>query len=386
MVKIKRLQAEKIINSKGRWSLKLTAQLSSGEVVSAAPPVGSSFGSKEAVTVDPDLAIKIINRKIKPWLLRVDPRRQELVDRKLIQLGGSPLKLKIGGNTALAVSLIAAKSAAAIEGKFLWQYFNALCRFQPIKPKFPRILANLINGGVHAANGLDFQEYLFSPKTRQIEKSIARCVEVYNEIGRHLRRRKISFGIGDEGGFSLAFKDNLAPLSLIQKIAGKSGDYELGLDAAASEIKLPPRRLMDFYRKAVRRFPLFYLEDPFGESDYLNFEKALELFGQKVNIVGDDLTATNPETIRELNCINGVIIKPNQVGTISEAIEAVKAARRKKWFIVASHRSQETNDSFIADFAYGLGLDGIKIGAPARGERTAKYNRFLEIIKEARQL
>jgi enolase len=249
-----------------------------------------------------------------------------------------------------------------------------------------RLFVNVINGGRHAGNNLDIQEYLVIPKAENLREATRVAADFYRALREALAKRKgpLAANLGDEGGFAPNFKDNLEPLRIMKTVARAlrvSGKVDFGIDAAASSMRRSAPRFA-LYAEMRRQFGIIYLEDPFPEDDFGAHAKLRAKLGKQVLVSGDDLTATNVarmEEARTEGSINAVIIKPNQIGTVSEALAAVRFARENGWAVVASHRSGETNDDFIADFAYGAQADGIKLGAPARGERIAKYNRLLEI-------
>ena len=382
MARIKEVNGSKILNSRNDWTLQVELALDNDIRVRASVPKGESRGSHEAASVDIEDAIRNIKKVIHPALRGWDPFDQTGLDRKLIGLDGTPNKSKLGGNTLLAVSIAALRAAALQKGIALWQYVREVA--SPASPVGgPRIFANVINGGLHAGNALDIQEYLVIPKTTNPQIAIDIIHDIYQRLGALCNERfgRAASLVGDEGGYAPIFDNNLSPLSLI-KAAAEGYEVELGIDAAASNIGMGKNELLDLYRTMVDQFSLGYIEDPLGEDDFWGFAEMNSGYGKTVTITGDDLTVTNVgrmEEAWERKSINGVIIKPNQVGTITETLAAVRKARDYGWRVVVSHRSEETNDDFIADFAVGVGADGIKVGAPARGERVAKYNRLLEI-------
>ncbi|HVO28772.1 MAG TPA: phosphopyruvate hydratase, partial [Candidatus Paceibacterota bacterium] len=262
----------------------------------------------------------------------------------------------------------------------------------------PRLFMNVVNGGLHAGNDLDFQEYLIIPKAGTFRESVEIGTAVYRALGDALARAKGrgARNLGDEGGYAPNFKDDLEPFRILRAVTRKlklSEKVDFGMDAAATDIKgLKPDELADVYVKLAREDGFIYLEDPFAENAFGAFALFTARFGgnggtggKPLWIAGDDLTTTNVrrmELAHAERSVNAVIIKPNQIGSVTEALDAVRAARKYGWAVVVSHRSGETNDDFIADLAYGIGADGLKLGAPARGERVAKYNRLLAIEKK----
>jgi enolase len=251
---------------------------------------------------------------------------------------------------------------------------------------------NVVNGGLHAGNNLHFQEYLIIPKARTFKESVDIGTAIYHALGMALVKAKGrgAANLGDEGGFAPNFKSDLEPFQMLRAVAKKlklDKKIDLGIDAAATDIKgLSRLQLNNTYKKLIKEYSPLYIEDPFGENDFKNFATFTATNTTKTKlklwIAGDDLTTTNTdrmEMAQAKKSVNAIIIKPNQIGTITETLNAVRLARQYKWAVVISHRSGETNDDFIADLAYGVAADGFKLGAPARGERIAKYNRLLEI-------
>ena len=395
MAKISDLKTFPILDSRGEWTIEVEAILSDKRKVRASVPQGKSTGTHEADVVSAARAIKNIEKFILPEIKGADPLRQKTIDDLLIRLDGTRAKRRLGGNTILGVSMACARAAALVRGIPLWQHVRNLSGLKITQIRggilYPRLYMNIINGGLHAGNNLDFQEYLIIPRTRTFREAALIGERIYHETGKNLQRTKgkNAANVGDEGGFAPNFKNNIEPFAVIKKAAASLGftkKIDLGLDAAASGISIRHEKLISTYRHLARRFQFIYLEDPFGEEAFLEFSALRRMLGPKIAVVGDDLTTTNVQRMEKAHAnqsVNGVIIKPNQIGTVSEALLAVRLARKYGWAVVVSHRSGETNDDFIADFAYGVGADGFKLGAPARGERVAKYNRLLEIEMSA---
>ncbi|RME55781.1 phosphopyruvate hydratase [Candidatus Parcubacteria bacterium] len=389
--KIRCLRARPILDSRGAWTVEASVELANGVTASASVPHGKSRGSREAAVINPHRAAALIEQRIAPALRGLSLDQGEL-DSILLRLDGTPSKRRLGGNTLLAVSLGFARAAARSQNVPLWRYFRSTARIQVPRGHFPTLLVNLINGGLHAGNNLEFQEYLVLIRQRTLAASVARAAELYNALRDFLvqTRGGTAALLGDEGGFAPQCKDFQEPFAIIQRVLRSHGwqrGIAFGLDAAASNISHSPRTMWRKYQTLIARFPLRYLEDPFGEEEFSWFARLREQVGSNVWIAGDDLTVTNVARMaraQEEGSVNAVIIKPNQVGTVTEALAAVKAARKWGWKVVVSHRSGETDDAAIADFAYGVGADGFKLGAPARGERTAKYNRLLAVATSSR--
>ncbi len=382
MASIKSISAGRILNSRGDWTVEVDLILDKGILVRASVPEGRSKGSREAVYLPVESAIRSVEKYIAPALKGADPADQEKIDKMLIKLDGTRNKSRLGANAVLAVSIACARAAAQARGVPLWQHIKQL--MGGAVPRYPlRIFANIINGGLPRGNALDVQGNMIIPKTKSIPEAVNIITEIYRRLGSVCNEKYGASGslVGEEGGYAPAFDNNLSPLSLIQE-AAKGFKVEVGIDSAASNIKLAPHQLLDMYRTMKDEFNITYIEDPFSENLFSRFADLTKGFGKNTIIAGDDLTVTNVERMKQAHnkkSINGIIIKPNQVGTVTESLAAVKLARQFGWQVIASHRSGETNDDFIADFAVGVNADGIKIGAPARGERIAKYNRLLEI-------
>jgi enolase len=387
---IEDIKARSILDSRGDWTLEVQVALENGLNAKASVPMGKSRGSHEVFSVSPEIAIKNIKKIILPKLKGLDPVNLTKIDEILLALDGTKTKSNLGGNTLLAVSIGCLKAGAKIKKTLLWKHLREVYALKVGAKEKPRLFANLINGGLHAGNNLHFQEYLIIPRAKSFLEAITLIQKIYQATASYLKDNisKESTNVGDEGGFAPNLESDLEPFEILTKVIKKirlNEEVDFGLDAAASNLALKNQDLSAFYRKIKEKFPLIYLEDPFGEENFSDFSLLMKSIGKNTWIAGDDLTTTNIERIKEavLNkSINAIIIKPNQIGTISETIEAIKLAREEKWKVIVSHRSGETVDDFIADLAFGVGADGIKLGAPARGERVAKYNRLLQIELE----
>ncbi len=419
-MRIRSLQARPILDSRGAWTVEVTFEFKDGIRAVASVPQGKSTGATEARPLPAPAAVQKINNVIAPKLRRVDIRagrgqnEQAALDAFLIRLDGTGTKSNLGANAILATSIAFARASATANKIPLWQHIRTLLGPAAFPSKLaagrglvhPRLFINVINGGLHAGNNLHFQEYLIIPRCRTIRESTEIGTQIYHALGEALARvkDKTATNLGDEGGYAPNFMDDMEPLHIIRAVLKKlklAKQIDFGIDAAATDIKkLKHKELESMYVKLLRGNNFIYLEDPFADKDFLSFAALTMRYGaerakghsrksdEPVWIAGDDLTTTNihrMERAHAENSVNAVIIKPNQIGTISEALDAVRAARKYNWAVIASHRSGETDDDFIADFAYGVGADGLKLGAPARGERIAKYNRLLEIeTKESR--
>ena len=394
MPKVTNISSKKILNSLGDWTIDVTIELDGKYKGSISIPHGKSAGAFEAHTVETGQAIKNIDEKIKDQVIGLKGENQEDLDMLLLDLDGTTQKSNLGANAILGVSLAAAKAVSVSRNIPFWQYLRELYGASPDSRASENIklLMCFVEGGSHAGNDLDFQEYLVIPKGKNNADSVMKGARLYKALGKyieeHLGRRSIN--VGDEGGYAPLLEDNQEPFRIIKSVAEKEGlidEIEFGADIAANNVNIETEELFSIYRSVKSEVALAYLEDPFKEDDFDNFNKILKEFsgssqGEGVMITGDDLTTTN--TIRmgiahKKESINSIIIKPNQIGTLSEMLKAVHMARAWNWKIICSHRGGETNDDFITDIAYAIGADGLKVGGPARGERVAKYNRLLEI-------
>lgn len=382
MTKISDVQARVILDSRGNDTLEVGMTLTDGTHAWASAPQGKSVGSFEAFHAPEEDAIRSIETIILPRLLHTDINRQKTFDETLILLDGTPNKAKIGANTTLALSIAYARASAISSGRKTWEYLRDVA---DTTVRMPKLYINLINGGLHAGNELDFQEYMILPKTNDIFEAVRIAQSMYHALKEALVAEKGSSAgnVGDEGGFAPNMLNNIEPFRFIRLVAEAEGLWskiDLGIDVAASSTLMDPVELNALYKEMKKDYDVRYIEDPFFEDDFDSFSVLTKEIGGNTLISGDDLTVTNKgrmKTAHEKQSINSIIIKPNQIGTITEAVEAIEMARTYGWHTVVSHRSGETNDDFIADFAYATGADGLKLGAPARGERVSKYNRLL---------
>ena len=411
MFAIRSVRGRRIIDSRGSPTVQAVVVTEGGGVGVANAPSGASTGRHEAVELrdggerfggrDVSRAVRNINEVIAPALRGMDSRDQWGVDEKMIRLDGSPNKSRLGGNAVVATSLAVAKAAAATYDLPLYRYIGGFHA-----STMPVPLMNIINGGVHAGNKLDFQEFMIVPGGfDSFSEALRAACEVYYSLKRILKERYggLAINVGDEGGFAPPLetaREALMVLSDAVSAAGYSvgGDIAFALDVASSQLydgekdrylvegkMLTREELLEYYRELVDEFPIVSIEDPFHEEDYEGFRIIREELGSRILVVGDDLFTTNPERLRrgiEAGAANAVLVKVNQVGTLSETFQVVDMAHRSGYRAIISHRSGETEDTSIADLAVGLETGLIKTGAPARGERTAKYNRLLVIEEE----
>lgn len=389
-MKIYSISANAILDSRGEETIEVKLRLENDLTVTASVPQGKSRGKAEAVCVPVAQAVRNIAEKIEPALRGMNVSSQKAIDDAMLKLDGTPDKSRLGANAMLGVSIACARATAAAMEMPFYEYLRRMYDIGNLKMAKPRLYVNLINGGMHAGNNLDFQEYLIIPKTANWKEAVKTAVAMHKTLGAFLMKKpkRFAVGLGDEGGYAPNFKDNAEPFAVLRQIAKKLGvedKIDFGLDAAASNVKIGADKLFPMYKNLVKKYNLFYLEDPFAENSFKDFAKLNAEMGGKVLVTGDDLTTTNPErmtTAQAERSVNAVIIKPNQIGTLTETMEAVRLARKFGWSVIVSHRSGETNDDFIADFACGVGADGFKLGAPVRGERIAKYNRLLEMERQ----
>jgi len=414
-MKIKDIKARQILDSRGNPTIETDVILEDGSIGTAAVPSGASTGSYEAVELrdndkknygglSVEQAVKNVEVEIKNKLISLDASDQKLIDDTMIALDGTANKAKLGANAILSVSLACARAAAISEKKPLYQY---LTKFNPDfsgKYFMPIPMMNIMNGGKHANWATDIQEYLILPiGAKNITEAVKIGAEVYQNLKKVLKDNGYAIAVGDEGGFAPLVKNNAEPFELMSQ-AIKAAGYELGrdivfgIDAAATEFyhdgkyylnkedkTLTSSELKDFYLNLIAKYPVVSFEDVFAEDDWNGFTEFTKNLDNKQQVVGDDLYVTNIKRLErgvKEKTTNSILIKLNQIGTLSETIEAIILARQNKMTAIVSHRSGETEDSFIADFVVAMGTGQIKTGAPCRSERTAKYNRLMKIEEE----
>lgn len=410
---ISKILAREILDSRGNPTVSATVILDSGMMGTAAVPSGASTGQYEAVELRDGKddryqgqgvlkAVKNITETLQEALIGQPANEQSTIDRIMLDLDGTENKSKIGANAILAVSLACARAAAAEHKVPLYRYIREVAGFGPL-PLLPVPLMNIINGGRHADWATDIQEYMVMPiGATSFSEGLRMGTEVYHALKKIIVESGNLAVVGDEGGFVPKSEDNEAPFKLIMKAIEAAGykpgvDLALAIDAAASEwykngqyhLKKDGARdaakLKDWYVNLSKRYPLVSIEDPFGDDDWQSFTALTEEIGSTQQIVGDDLYVTNKARLErgiQVKASNAILIKPNQIGTLTETIETINLAQASHLKVVISHRSGETSDDFIADLAVACGAGQIKTGAPARGERVAKYNRLLEIEEE----
>jgi enolase len=414
MAKINNIVAHQILDSRGTPTIETAVILDSGVFAIASVPSGASTGKHEAIELrDNDhndydgksvhVAIENVNKTIRAGLLGTEAEDIGRIDKRLRELDGSENKSNLGANALLSVSFAATKAIAFAKGIPVYHY---LAQFSQTKTPLhiPHPLCNLINGGVHAGWNLDIQEFIVTPlSSPTIAEGIARVVKVNNTLRKMLVAKGFQPLVGDEGGFAPKLATNEEAFELLREAITNAGfanhdHIALGMDAAASSFfkdgayslkekanPLSAAELGVYYVGLAQRFNLAYLEDPFAEDEFESWTTFLPTTPPNLIVTGDDLTVTNPQRLSmalEKEMIRGIIIKPNQIGTVTEAIDVVTKAKNAGIKIIVSHRSGETTDDFIADFAVGVGADFAKFGSPVRGERVIKYNRLLQIENE----
>ncbi len=409
MSAIEHVHARQIFDSRGNPTVEVDVRLNSGAFGRAAVPSGASTGTREALELRDKgkafggkavtQAVANVNGELAEHVRGMDADDQRALDEAMITLDGAQGKSRLGANAILGISMAAARAAAIDDGQPLWRYLGgADANLLPVP------CMNVLNGGVHADNPVDFQEFMIAPLgARSFAHAMQVGSEVYHELQRTLRSRGLGTAVGDEGGFAPALDSNEAPLELlmssIQSAGYKPGeDVALCLDPAASEFfkdgnyelagegrTVSSDEMVDYWATIPSRFPVLFLEDGMAEGDWDGWRKLTDRVGKDVQLVGDDIFVTNPAILREgieRGIANSILIKLNQIGTVTETLDTIKIARDAGYRAVISHRSGETEDSFIADFVVGTGVGQIKTGAPARSERVAKYNQLLRIEEE----
>jgi enolase len=413
-MKIKEILAQEILDSRGNPTVEAIVTLEDGSIGTSMVPSGASTGSYEAVELrDGDAnrfggagvlqAVENVNKIIAQALIGQEAAEQRTIDDIMIKLDGTENKAKLGANAILAVSMAVARAEAVSEKLPLYEYLKKLNPDFDGKYILPIPMMNIMNGGKHANWATDIQEYMILPTgVKNVQEAVRMCAEIYAQLKKVVKNKGYSVGIGDEGGFAPDVKSNEEPFSLMKE-AIENAKYELGkdvffgIDAAATEFfadgqynlhkegkTINSFDLGQFYADIMERYPIISLEDIFGEDDWAGFTAFHERFPQK-QIVGDDLYVTNIKRLQkgvDGHVSNSILIKLNQVGSVSETIDAVLLAKRNKMTAVISHRSGETEDTFIADLVVAMGTGQIKTGAPCRSERTAKYNRLMSIERE----
>ena len=407
MVFIEDVTAIEVLDSRGNPTVKATVALSDGTVASAIVPSGASTGKREALELrDKDerycgkgvlKAVENVNSQIAEAVIGLDAFDQKALDDEMRELDGTDNYSNLGANAVLGVSMAVARAAAKSLDVPLYRYLGgANATVLPV-PMF-----NIINGGAHANNSVDFQEFMIMPfGFEKFSDALRAATEIYHTLKGLLNAAGHSTAVGDEGGFAPNLNDNEEPIKLIMQAIEKAGykageQIKLALDVAASELyengkyklegkEFSSEELIERYAQLCEKYPIFSIEDGLSEDDWAGWAKLTSKLGSKVQLVGDDLFVTNEKILREgiaKGVANAILIKPNQIGTVSQTMQTIRLAQRKGYRCVMSHRSGESEDSFIADFAVAMNTGQIKTGATSRSERNAKYNRLLEIERE----
>ena len=406
MVRIQKVFGCEILDSRGNPTVSATVQLTDGTMGTAAAPSGASTGKFEAIELrDGDQrryggkgvlkAVRSVSEIISPALEKVPSLTVREIDHVLCKLDGTPNKAHLGANATLAVSMAAARAIAAHYRMPLYRFLGGAVAYQ-----LPRPMMNILNGGAHAGNNIDIQEFMIVPTgAPNFREGLRWCAEITHTLGQQLKARGLSTGVGDEGGFAPDLESDEAAIEAVLEAVDKAGYWgkvQLALDAAGSEwaqengrYRLPKRGkeldtedMIEYWENLVQKYPILSIEDPLGEEDWQGWAEMTRRLGDKVQLVGDDLFVTNSERLRQgmdEGAGNAILIKPNQIGTLTETLDCIELAKRGGYKTIISHRSGETEDTFIADLAVAVNAGQIKTGAPCRTERVAKYNRLLRI-------
>lgn len=405
MISISDVYANEVLDSRGNPTVKVSVYLSDGTKADAIVPSGASTGKKEALELrDGDKkrfggkgvlkACENVKTTIADGIIGLDPFDQEFLDSVLLELDATKNYSKLGANATLGVSMAVAKAAAKSLDLPLYRYLGGVNASVLPTPMF-----NIINGGAHANNSVDFQEFMIMPfGFKTFNDALRAAAEIYQNLKRLLNDLGHSTAVGDEGGFAPNLKDNEEPIKLILEAIKKSGyepgkEIKIALDVASSELfkdgfyhlenkKFTSDELISRYEDLCEKYPIYSIEDALDEDDWEGWKKLTKKLGNKVQLVGDDLFVTNEEILRkgiEDGVANAILIKPNQIGTLTQTLKAIRLAHRNGYKTIISHRSGESEDSFIADLAVAVNAGQIKTGATARSERNAKYNRLLDI-------
>lgn len=410
MLEITSIVAREILDSRGNPTVEVEVEVESGPVGRAAVPSGASTGEHEALELrDGDAnrykgkgvrkAVENVVAQIAPEVLGRDALNQQLIDRAMIELDGTPTKSKLGANAILGVSMATARAAAAALGLPLWRYLGGAQA-----EVLPTPLMNILNGGAHADNGLEIQEFMIVPQGFDTFREGLRAgVETFHTLKGILKERGLATSVGDEGGFAPRLETNEAALQVVLEAIESAGytpgeQISIALDCAASEFfsketgkytfdgqEIDPAALNDTYQKYVAKYPIVSIEDGCDENDWDTWKDLTERMGDDVQLVGDDLFVTNVDRLQrgiDEDVANAILIKVNQIGTLTETLDAIRLATKAGFASVISHRSGETEDTFIADLAVATGVGQIKTGSASRSDRVAKYNQLLRIEEQ----
>ena len=405
-MKIKNVIGREILDSRGNPTVEVDVILENGVIGRAAVPSGASTGEREALEMRDGgdrfmgkgvlNAVANVNGPLKDLVVGMDAEDQKTLDYAMIEKDGTETKSKYGANAILGISMAAMKASAINKGLPLYKYIGA-------GTTLPRPMMNIINGGAHADNKLDFQEFMIIPMRDTIKERVRVGAEVFHNLKKVLNSKGLATGVGDEGGFAPNLESNTEGFELIMEAIQKAGytpgkDVCIAIDVAASEFykngkyelvgegrSLTTDELIDFYEELVNKYPIISIEDPVDENDWEGFTKVTERLGDKIQLVGDDLFVTNKKCLQmgiEKHAGNAILLKVNQIGTITETLETIELARQHGYKTIISHRSGETEDTTIADLAVGLDLGQIKTGSMSRTDRICKYNQLIRIEEE----
>ncbi len=405
-MKIIDVKGREILDSRGNPTVEVDVVLENGIVGRAAVPSGASTGEREALELRDGgdrfngkgvlKAVENVNGPLRDLVIGMDAANQKELDYAMINLDGTETKSKFGANAILGISMAAMKASALNEGKPLYEYVGDGI-------VMPKPMMNIINGGAHADNKLDFQEFMIIPQRDTIHERVRVGAEVFHTLKKVLNEKGLATGVGDEGGFAPDLQSNTEGFELIMEAIRKAGyepgkDVCLAIDVAASEFykdgkynlvgegrSLTTDELIDFYEDLVNKYPIISIEDPVDENDWDGFTKVTERLGDRIQLVGDDLFVTNKKCLQmgiDKHAGNAILLKVNQIGTITETLETIELAREHGYATIISHRSGETEDTTIADLAVGLNLGQIKTGSMSRTDRICKYNQLMRIEEE----
>ena len=405
-MKIQNIKAREVLDSRGNPTVEVDVILENGILGRAIVPSGVSTGSREALELrDNDSkyngkgvlkAVNNVNTIIREKLISMDAMNQKLIDKTLIELDGTENKSKLGANAILGVSMATLKAASLASGKSLYRYVGD-------GTTLPIPMMNILNGGVHADNNLDFQEFMIIPNDYTFKERLRIGSEVFHTLKQVLKEKGYNTNVGDEGGFAPNLKSNKEALDIIVEAIKRANytpgvDVNIALDIAASELyedgmynlkgenkKLNTNELIEFYQELCSNYPIISIEDPVDENDWEGFKLITNKLGDKIQLVGDDLFVTNKKYLKygiEHKAGNAILLKVNQIGTITETLETIELAKKNGYKTIISHRSGETEDTIIADLAVGLNLGQIKTGSLSRTDRVCKYNQLLRIEEE----
>ena len=413
---IESIEGMQVLDSRGNPTLQVRVTLESGVEGVAMVPSGASTGSYEAVELrDGDMqnfngmgvnkAVENVNKKIAKTIIGENVFEQKYIDEQMIKLDGTPNKSKLGANSILGVSLAVARAGANSLQLPLYKYLGGINAY-----KMPLPMMNILNGGKHANNNLNIQEFMIVPVGgNSFKEMLQMCTEVYKVLNEVLRKKGLATSVGDEGGFAPDLENDEEAIELILESIKKAGfkdgkDFKLALDVASSEMHESAKKInkegyyfwktdiyktkaemIDFIVNLASKYPIMSIEDGLGEDDWKSWKELTKRIGDKIQLVGDDLFVTNPQRLRkgiDENMTNAILIKPNQIGTLTETLETINLAKENGYKTIISHRSGETEDTFIADLAVAVNSGQIKAGAPCRTDRVCKYNRLLNIENE----